>query len=137
MPANQQFPILAASACVWRSDEVLLIQRGREPGKGKWALPGGKVHWGETAAQAALRELEEETGIQASLGEIIGLYELIQPDMHFAIACYAAFNPVGEIRCASDASDVRWVNKQELSLLPLLATNAHAISSSLKLLPPR
>ena len=68
----QQFPILAASACVRRGDEVLLVQRGKQPGLGKWAFPGGKVRFGETTAEAALRELTEECGITASIGQITG-----------------------------------------------------------------
>jgi 8-oxo-dGTP diphosphatase len=134
---TQQRPILAASICVRRENEVLLIKRGNNPGKGKWALPGGKVKWGETTKAAALRELKEETGIEAELGEHLGLFELIEANIHFVIACYVAYNPLGEIGSASDAADVRWVKISELSQLPLLSTNADAIAASLKLKPPR
>jgi 8-oxo-dGTP diphosphatase len=133
----QQRPILAASVCVRRGDQVLLVQRSNDPGKGQWALPGGKVKWGETLRAAALRELEEETGIEADLSELIGIYELIDSGMHFVISCFVAFNPVGEIRSASDAADVRWISIYEISQLPLLSTNADAITASLKLRPPR
>jgi 8-oxo-dGTP diphosphatase len=137
MTSIQQFPILAASACVRRGDDVLLIQRGKEPGMGKWAFPGGKVKWGETSAQAALRELEEEAGITATIGPMIGLYEVIQSDIHFAIACYFASNPQGQLVASSDAADARWVNMNAIDQLPLASNIAHAVAASIKFLPPR
>ena len=58
-------PALAVDAAVRRGDQVLLIQRGNEPWKGAWALPGGFVDYGEDPTDAVLRELEEETGYKA------------------------------------------------------------------------
>jgi 8-oxo-dGTP diphosphatase len=133
MTSVQQFPILAASACVRRGNEVLLIQRGKDPGKGKWAFPGGKVKWGETAGEAALRELREEAGITATIGSMIGLYEVIHSDIHFAIACYFASDPQGELRASSDAADARWVDINTLTQLPLAANIADAVAISIKL----
>ena len=65
-------PALAVDAAVRRGDEVLLIQRGNEPWKGAWALPGGFVDYGEDPTDAVLRELEEETGLK---GEIVRLLD--------------------------------------------------------------
>lgn len=119
MNTPQQFPILSASICLRRGPEVLLVQRGKEPGLGKWAFPGGKVKWGETAVDAALRELKEESGMSATAGPLIGLYEVIRPQFHFAIACYFAFDPLGQLKAGSDAADARWININALSFLPL------------------
>ncbi len=130
MKAIQQFPILAASVCVRRGLEVLLIQRGKEPGLGKWAFPGGKVVWGETTQQAALRELQEEAGISARLGPMIGLYEVIHADIHFAIACYYADKPEGQIKAGSDAAEARWVAISQISELPLASNIATVIAKS-------
>ena len=65
-------PALAVDAAVRRGDEVLLIQRGNEPWKGAWALPGGFVDYGEDPTDAVLRELQEETGLT---GEIVRLLD--------------------------------------------------------------
>lgn len=130
MTTRQQLPILAASICVRRGPEVLLIQRGKEPGLGKWAFPGGQVIFGETTRQAALRELKEEASIEADLGDMIGLYEVIYPAFHFAIACYVGFNPTGILRAASDAADARWVNVDFISQLPLAANIAATVAAS-------
>ena len=130
MVSIQQFPILAASTCVRRGDEVLLVQRGKQPGLGKWAFPGGKVRFGETTAQAALRELTEECGITASIGAMIGLYEVIHADVHFAIACYFATNPIGIVRAASDAADARFVAVNAIHALPLASNIAKVVKAS-------
>ena len=130
MPNNQQLPILAASACVRRGAEVLLVQRGKEPGKGKWAFPGGKVCWGETTSQAALRELQEECSISAKLSHLIGLYDVVQPTYHFAIACYFGCEPEGQLQAASDAADARWFNIDEIHTLALASNIAAAVRAS-------
>ena len=59
-------PALAADAAVLRNDTVLLIQRKHPPMKGSWALPGGFVDQGEDPVHAAVRELEEETGLKGT-----------------------------------------------------------------------
>lgn len=134
MTTIQQLPILAASVCVRRGREVLLVQRAKHPGLGKWAFPGGKVRFGETTAQAALRELNEECGITASIGPMIGLYEVIHSDVHFAIACYFASSPIGQIMAASDAADARWVHVNEIDQLPLASNIAAVVATSEKFL---
>ncbi len=126
----QQLPILAASACVRRGNEVLLVQRGKPPGLGKWAFPGGKVRFGETTVVAALRELTEECGISAHIGQMIGLYEVIHADVHFAIACYFASDPRGDLHAASDAADARWVNVNGIGALPLASNIAAVVTAS-------
>ena len=59
-------PALAADAAVRRGDNVLLIQRKFPPMQGSWALPGGFVDQGEDPIHAAVRELEEETGLKGT-----------------------------------------------------------------------
>ena len=59
-------PALAADAAVRRNDTVLLIQRKHPPMQGSWALPGGFVDQGEDPVHAAVRELEEETGLKGT-----------------------------------------------------------------------
>ncbi|MFA7710563.1 MAG: NUDIX hydrolase [Candidatus Neomarinimicrobiota bacterium] len=54
-------------------DEIALIRRNVEPGRGQWSLPGGFIEIGETAAQAAVRELSEETGLCGANPELVGV----------------------------------------------------------------
>jgi 8-oxo-dGTP diphosphatase len=130
---SKQLPILAVSICVRRCDEVLLVKRGNEPGKGKWAFPGGKVAFGETTQQAALRELYEETQLTADIGPLIGLYEVINSSVHFAISCYFASNAQGTLIAGSDAAEVLWIKTNAISKLPLASNIAEALEASFKL----
>ncbi|MEE3083644.1 MAG: NUDIX hydrolase [Candidatus Thermoplasmatota archaeon] len=104
-----QNPALAVDAAVRCNDTVLLIQRGNEPWKGAWALPGGFVEYGEDPHDAVLRELEEETGLK---GTIIRLLDARgnperDPRKHIVSIVYlveAEGEPIG----GDDAADARF-----------------------------
>ena len=59
-------PFLAASIAVFRDGQVLLAERAAPPAARLFSLPGGLVEPGESLQEAALRELEEETGVEAA-----------------------------------------------------------------------
>lgn len=123
MTARLQIPRLGASACVFRSGLVLMVQRAKPPLAGSWSLPGGRVELGETTYEAALRELREETGIEAELTRLAGIFDVIRRSRdgavqsHFAIACHAGRWLSGEARAAGDAAAVRWVKLDEVAAL--------------------
>lgn len=110
---DQPKPVLRPTPCVgvvcWRDDEVLLIRRGRAPRLGEWSIPGGKVEWGEPLACAALRELREETGVDAELAGLIEVYEIIEPDFHYVLVDYAARWLGGDVVAADDADEARFM----------------------------
>jgi 8-oxo-dGTP diphosphatase len=102
-------PVPCVGVVCWRGDEVLLIRRGRAPRLGEWSIPGGKVEWGETLAQAAMRELLEETGVTAHLGALVEVYEIVEPDFHYVLIDYAADWREGEPKAADDADEARFM----------------------------
>lgn len=99
---------------------LLLIRRGREPGRGLWSLPGGRCERGETAAEAAVREVREETGLEVVAGRLIGRVERSGLDgAVYLIDDIACTVLGGELAPGDDADDVRWVDAAGLTLLPL------------------
>jgi 8-oxo-dGTP diphosphatase len=85
--------------------EVLLIRRGKPPRLGEWSLPGGHIEWGERAADAALRELREETAVEA---EILGLLDVVDGlfgERHYVLVDYAVRWTSGDPRAGDDATE--------------------------------
>lgn len=100
---------------------VLLIERGRPPGQGLWSVPGGKVEWGETVADACRREVLEETGVDITVGPLVTWIERMDDAHHYVILDFVAA-PVhhdAEPRAGDDAANARWLTQLELECLPL------------------
>jgi 8-oxo-dGTP diphosphatase len=115
-------PIVGVGAVVVDRGRVLLVQRGREPSKGKWSLPGGMLEIGESLADGVAREVEEETGLRVEVLELIELIDRIvrhdDPEgerirYHYVIADYLCGVVGGALHAASDAQAVRWVERAE------------------------
>lgn len=114
------YPIPAVAAVVIHDDNVLLVCRGQEPNKGRWGFPGGKIEVGETIAEAALRELEEETGVRAKVGNTLTAFDVIVRDEKQLTVFHYVLIPVfcqwleGGPIAASDAAEARWFRSDEL-----------------------
>jgi 8-oxo-dGTP diphosphatase len=134
------FPRLGASACVWRGEEVLIVQRGKAPLVGIWSLPGGAVEPGETVKAAAARELMEETGVSAALTQLVEIADVIRRDgngiveFHYAIACFTGRWTAGEPKAQSDAMAARWASIGELDGLQMTDGTAAIIRKARSLL---
>lgn len=114
-------PILAVSTAVIRAGKMLVAQRANPPGRGLYSLPGGLVEVGETLAEGAARELMEEVAIAAepiglvSARDIIGRDGEGRVERHFVVVTYAARWLSGEGTLTPEASDIRWVDMDELA----------------------
>jgi ADP-ribose pyrophosphatase YjhB (NUDIX family) len=114
-------PFLAVSAAVIRDGRVLVVRRGRAPARDLYTLPGGAVETGETLAAAAIREIEEETGLAIEPVGLAGYREVITRDAvgrverHFVILAFAARWVSGEPRLNAELAEARWLYPAEVS----------------------
>ena len=108
-------PVPAVGVICFRGREVLLIRRGREPRLGQWSLPGGRVEPGERLAETALRELREETGVEAELLGLVDVVDGVFPDhaRHYVLIDYAARWISGEPVPGDDAAEAEFVPLDE------------------------
>lgn len=101
---------------------LLLVRRGREPGLGLWAVPGGKVRRGETLRAAAAREAREETGLLVEVGEVAWVGEHIEADHHIVLIDFLGKVVGGELRASDDATEVAWVPLDDTGDIELTLT---------------
>ena len=109
-------PVVCVGALCVHAGRLLMVRRGRGPAMGEWSVPGGRVEEGETLAEAVVREMAEETGLEAVCGPLVGWVERIGDDHHFVILDFEAtvLDPVG-LRAGDDAAEVAWVPLDEVA----------------------
>lgn len=106
-------------------NSVLLVERGREPQKGLWSLPGGVVETGETLEEAVRREVREETGLLVEPVAVVEIFERILRDRegrveyHYVLIDYVCTVAGGQLAPADDASRVGWFGRGDLGSLRL------------------
>ncbi|MGI9353890.1 MAG: NUDIX hydrolase [Rhizobiaceae bacterium] len=134
-------PLLGACTAIWRGDRVLLALRSRAPNADKWAMPGGMVEAGETLAQAAIREVREETQLVIENPIFNRFHEIIRHDaenrieLHIVLAMFAARHEHGADAVAGDdAADVGWYTLEDAARLPLTPQTEIFLRESLDLL---
>ena len=125
-PVHDLRPVPAVGVVCLRGEKVLLIRRGTPPRQGEWSLPGGRIEPGERAQAAALRELREETAVEA---EIVGLVDVVDAifnnragdliTRHYVLVDYAARWVAGTPVAGDDAAEARFFHQSELASLDL------------------
>jgi len=131
-------PIAAVGVVCFRADDVIMVRRGTPPLENAWSLPGGRIEWGERAADAALRELNEETGCSAKL---IGLIDVVDavftsrsaedaPWGHYVLIDYAARWTEGEPTPGDDAREARFFAPDEVAALDLWSETRRIIEAA-------
>ena len=113
-------PLLGVGALIFRRDSILLVERGHEPLKGHWSLPGGLVETGELLSHAVAREILEETGLHIKPVRIFEIFERImrdrsgQAEYHYVLVDFLCKVVSGDMRAADDVSQVKWVRRSAL-----------------------
>ncbi len=109
---------------------LLLVKRGHEPGAGLWSLPGGRIEPGETDAEALVREMREETGLEVEPGPLLGAVRRPAGDGDVIdIRDYAATITGGALIPGDDAANARWVTVAELDSLAITDGLVEALTS--------
>lgn len=113
-------PELCVGAIAVSEGRLLLIQRGSDPERGRWSVPGGRVEPGELLAAAVVRELLEETGVEGVCGPLIGLVERFPEGRHLVILDFDV-TVLGhqEPAAASDAMGAAWIPLDDVAELDL------------------
>lgn len=120
--------IPCVGAVVVSAGQLLLIQRGRPPEAGSWSLPGGRVETGETDAEALSREVLEETGLDVTVGALVGTVCRPAPDGGtYLIRDYVCAHRGGTLRAGDDARAARWVPLADVASEPLVSGLAQTL----------
>jgi 8-oxo-dGTP diphosphatase len=133
-------PIVGIGIVVLKGDTVLLVRRGKPPNAGTWTLPGGAQELGETAQEAARRELLEETGVSVGDLALAGQVDIIRRDdagriqYHYTIIDFAGRWQAGEPVAATDAAEAIWAKLDALEPFTLLNEPLRVIASAHRLL---
>lgn len=102
------------------ANRILLGKRNKDPQRGSWIIPGGKIRAFESIAEAAARELREETGLIVEVGEHFNVYEIINPPNEHRIVIYSWGKIVGgEARASDDISELKFFELHELGEVPV------------------
>jgi 8-oxo-dGTP diphosphatase len=113
-------PFLGVGALIFDGTRILLVERGKEPLKGYWSLPGGILETGEKLEEAIRREVLEETGLEVEPLSLFEVFERIMPDpdgraeYHYVLIDYVCRPVGGRLQAASDVSAAEWVAEQNV-----------------------
>jgi ADP-ribose pyrophosphatase YjhB (NUDIX family) len=136
-------PLVGIGIVVLRDNAVLLIRRARPPAQGAWSLPGGAQRLGETAEQAARRELAEETGLAVGPLHLAGHVDSLHHDpggrlrFHYTILDFCAVWTDGEPKAGGDATDAMWAAFGDLERLELWPEARRIVELSVARLCPQ
>ena len=114
-------PEVCVGAIAVDNDRLLLVRRGHGAAAGEWSVPGGRVEAGETLAEAVVRELLEETGVEGVCNDLVGWVERISEDSHYVILDFRVdvLEP-SEPVAGDDAAEAAWVPLSEVADLLLV-----------------
>lgn len=140
--SNREYPdrpFCGVGIVCFKDDQVLLVKRAKPPIRWEWSIPGGGQELGETTRETALRELKEETDIDARLIGLIDVVDSVSHDdegriqFHYTLAEFAAEWVSGEPVADDDVSDACWAPLADIDTLGLWSETVRIIRKAEKL----
>jgi 8-oxo-dGTP diphosphatase len=128
-----EVPLIGVGAVIIEGGRVVLVKRAHPPLQAEWSIPGGVLEVGELVREAAVREAREETGLTVEPLELLGVYDRVLRDAerrvqyHYVLIDFLCRRVAGDVRAASDASEVRWFGREELMGLKLAEDTVEVI----------
>jgi mutator protein MutT len=114
-------PLVCVGAIAVDDGHLLMIRRGRGPAAGEWSVPGGRVEFGETLAEAVVRELAEETGLEGVCDRLAGWVERFGEGYHYVILDFWVTILSSERPAAGDdAAEAAWIPLDQVADLRLV-----------------
>ncbi len=132
-------PMVGVGATVLRGDQVLIVQRGRQPAYGLWSLPGGLVELGESLHEAIRREIREEASLETEVMDVVAVLDRVIPDVHgqveyhYILIDFLCRCEMGEPLPGSDVLDCRFVSLADLPWYPLTSGTLAVVHKALGL----
>ncbi len=118
-------PLVGVGGTILRGNQVLLVQRGREPAYGKWSLPGGLVELGESLHDAIRREVLEEVNLTVEVVDVVAVLDRVLPDevgqieYHYILIDFLCRSDLGEPSPSTDVLACCFMPITELDRYPL------------------
>ena len=122
MTTRNDRPLVGVGVAVVDQGRILLVRRANDPGRGLWAVPGGKVEMGERLTEAAAREVREETGLIVEVGELVWAGEHISDQVHIVLIDFLGTLIGGDLAAGDDADRAEWVPLANAVDYPLTET---------------
>src|SRR5512133_3918866 len=113
-------PLVGVGTVIVHEGRAVIVQRGTEPLKGQWSVPGGALEVGETLRLCAVREALEETGLHVEAGEVLEVFDAIYRELdgtivyHYVLIDFACRLVGGELKAGGDAMQAKWITLEEL-----------------------
>jgi 8-oxo-dGTP diphosphatase len=141
-------PVVGVGGVVIDAGRALLVRRASPPLEDQWSIPGGALELGETLAQGVARELEEETGLEVNVLDLIEVFERIDPALpgengssggasrpryHYVILDYLCETRGGRLCAGSDARELAWAREDELEKFNLTPTASRVLRKAFAL----
>jgi 8-oxo-dGTP diphosphatase len=131
-------PLVGVGALIFEGGRILMAQRGKEPLKGWWSLPGGALELGETLDFAVRREVREETGLEIEPLRVFEIFERIMHDesgateYHYVLIDYVCRVTGGTLCAGDDVSHVEWVAPGALAAMRITEGTLEVIEKAFR-----